>query len=113
MISKAMILGAAAAVVATGTGYYIATGGSSTCDNGCPIRAMFHSKPAPTQEVKSEDGGCCDLSKMSCCGGEASRNSKLVNAPKPHSVDSPTLAACVGGPAYATHPQPVTCCADE
>ena len=98
-----MMLGAAAAVIATGTGFYISTtGGSSACNNGCPIRAMFHSKP--TQETKDDEGG------GSCCGSTVS---KFASAPKPTPVDSQTLAACVGASAYATHPQPALCCADE
>ena len=112
MISKAMILGAAAAVVATGTGYFIATGGTSECNGGCPIRAMLNTKPSQ-EAAKEESGGCCGLPNLSCCESGVSKTSKLASAPKPTPVDSPTLAACVGGPAYATHPQPVTCCADE
>lgn len=107
MISKAMILGAAAAVIATGTGFYVATtGSSSSCNNGCPIRAMFESKASPVinESATEESGG-------SCCS--ASKASKMIAAPKPSPVDSQTLAACVGASAYAMHPQPAICCIDE
>jgi hypothetical protein len=114
MISKSILLGAAAAVIATGGGYYIANSGGSTCNNGCPIGAMFNSKPATSQETpKEESGGCCGMGNFSACSGEGSKASKLVNAPKPTPVDSQTLAACVGASAYATHPQSASCCADE
>jgi|GEM_PF-4464875 len=104
MISKAMILGVAAAVVATGTGFYVATvGNSSHCDGGCPIRSMLGMQqtsstiPASTEEP----GSCCN------------RVSKSALLTKVNTPDTPTLAACVGSSAYATQPQSAVCCEHE
>jgi hypothetical protein len=97
MISKSMMIGAAAALVATGTGYYIATvGNGSTCTNGCPISAMLGSHAVKSESEPS--GGCC---------GKASKASLFAKAPV---SDTPTLAACIGGTAYALHAAPAACC---
>ena len=57
MISKAMLLGAAAAVVATGTGYYIANYGvKAPCDGGCPIQSMLGTN---TPKDDEKPGSCC------------------------------------------------------
>jgi len=102
MISKAMILGAAAALVATGAGYYIATVQSgSHCSGGCPIRSMLGASDATIQVETEAPGSCC---------GKASKSALLVKAPEP---DAPTLAACIGGSAYALHSGTAACCAHE
>ena len=95
MISKAMVLGAAAAVIATGTGFYISTSGSGSLCNKC----------IPLMQLEPADESC-----GGCCG---SKVKKFTSAPKPSTVEASTLAACVGGPAYATHSQTITCCTDE
>ena len=102
MISKAMILGAAAALVATGTGYYIATvQNRSDCNGGCPIAAMLGTKPAQTESGCETSKGCC---------GNASKSSLLMKAPE---ADASTLAACIGGSAYALSAQSAACCAHD
>jgi hypothetical protein len=103
MVSKSMILGAAAALVATATGYFIATGSSgSHCNGGCPISAMFGSENKLS--AKDEESGECG----SCCG-KASKAALLAKKPE---ADTPTLAACVGASAYALQP-PAACCDHE
>jgi hypothetical protein len=100
MVSKSMIIGAVAALIATGTGYYIATvSNNSTCSNGCPISAMLGSNPAKSEG--DTPGSCC---------GKVSKASLFAKAPV---SDTPTLAACVGGNAYALHAAPATCCEHE
>ena len=104
MISKAMILGVAAAVVATGTGLYVANvGNSSHCEGGCPIRSMLGLQQTSCSIPASNE------EPASCCN-RISKSALLVKA---NTADTPTLAACVGSSAYATQSPSAVCCEHE